>query len=331
MIDPITGGGQVLDDMELEQERGITIKAHAIAMEYKHPEKGDYRLNLIDTPGHVDFNYEVSRSLAACEGAVVLVDASQGIEAQTIANIYLAIDADLVLLPVMNKIDLESSQPDLTRQQIVDLIGCEPDEVLEVSAKVGTGTPELLEKIVEVIPPPTDKSEEPLQALIFDSLFDNYRGAIAYIRVVSGTIVPGMQVFFHSTGNSYKVDEVGLLRLGRVKTKNLSAGDVGYIIPGCKEVAETRVGDTIGDAANRLPQPLPGYKEPRSMVFSGLFPADADDYAELRSAIQRLRLNDASLQFEPETSTALGFGFRCGFLGLLHLDIIQERLEREYD
>lgn len=330
VIDPITGAGQVLDDMDLEQERGITIKAHAIAMDYNHPEKGKYKLNLIDTPGHVDFNYEVSRSLAACEGAVVLVDASQGIEAQTIANIYLAVEADLVLLPVMNKIDLESSQPDLTRQQIVDLIGCKPDDVMEVSAKVGTGTVELLEKIVEIIPPPIEDKSEPLQALIFDSLFDNYRGAIAYIRVVSGTLIPGMEVFFHSTGNSYKVDEVGHLRLGRIKTKSLIAGDVGYIIPGCKEVSETRVGDTIGDASNRLPQPLPGYKEPRSMVFSGLFPADADDYSDLRSAIQRLKLNDASLQFEPETSTALGFGFRCGFLGLLHLDIIQERLEREY-
>jgi len=330
VIDPITGAGQVLDDMDLEQERGITIKAHAIAMDYTHPTKGEFKLNLIDTPGHVDFNYEVSRSLAACEGAIVLVDASQGIEAQTIANIYLAIDADLVLLPVMNKIDLESAQLEETRQQIVDLIGCDPDDVMEVSAKTGVGTPGLLDKIVDFVPPPKINSEEPLQALIFDSLFDNYRGAIAYVRVISGTIVPGMEIFFHSTGNSYKVDEVGHLRLKRVKTKSLSAGDVGYIIPGCKEVSETRVGDTIGDASNRLENPLPGYKEPRSMVFSGLFPADADDYANLRSAIHRLKLNDASLQFEPETSTALGFGFRCGFLGLLHLDIIQERLEREY-
>lgn len=331
VIDPADGKPQVLDDMDLERERGITIKAHAVTMEYKDDPHNTYQLNLIDTPGHVDFSYEVSRSLAACEGAIVLVDASQGIEAQTIANVYLAVDNDLALIPVMNKIDLDSARPDDVRKQIVDLLGCSPEEVTEVSAKNGTGVPELFKRIVREIPPPASKRGEPLSALIFDSLYDNYRGAVAYIRVVSGIAKPGMRIFFHSTGMDYIVDEVGKLRLGRVKTSELSAGEVGYIIPGCKEVSETRVGDTIGDAENRLSKPLPGYHEPRPMVFAGLFPADADDYEQLRDALMRLKLNDASLKYEPETSGALGFGFRCGFLGLLHLEIVQERLEREYD
>ena len=331
VIDASAALPQVLDNMDLERERGITIKAHAVTMNYRNPDGNEYILNLIDTPGHVDFSYEVSRALAACEGVVLLVDASQGVEAQTIANVYLALEHDLTIVPVINKIDLESALPDEVRQQIVDLIGCNPDEVLAVSAKNGEGVPELLNALITRIPVPDPKSEYPLQALIFDSLFDNYRGAIAYIRVVSGSLRPGMTVFFHSTGNKYLVDEVGKLRLGRFATEELSAGEVGYIIPGCKEVSETRVGDTIGDAQRPLPEPLPGYREPLPMVFAGLFPSKAGDYEELRDALARLKLNDASLQFEPETSDALGFGYRCGFLGLLHLEIVQERLEREYD
>ncbi len=337
VIDPRDGMPQMLDDMDLERERGITIKAHAVTMNYTSSVQqggikgGDtYRFNLIDTPGHVDFSYEVSRSLAACEGAVLLVDASQGIEAQTIANVYLAIEHDLAILPVINKIDLPSARADEVRQQIVDLIGCEPEEVLSVSAKDGTGVAELLESIIDSVPAPADEVDKPLQALIFDSLFDNYRGAIAYVRVVSGVLKPGMELFFHSTGRKYLLDEVGILRLKKYKTKQLAAGEVGYIIPGSKNVSETRVGDTVGDTANPLPNPLSGYREPKPMVFSGLFPADADEYEQLRDALARLQLNDASLQYEPETSEALGFGFRCGFLGLLHLEIIQERLEREY-
>ncbi|MBT3233393.1 MAG: elongation factor 4 [Calditrichaeota bacterium] len=322
---------QVLDSMDIERERGITIKAQAVAMDYNHSDGETYRLNLIDTPGHVDFSYEVSRSLAACEAAIVLIDATQGIEAQTIANVYMAIEHDLVLIPVLNKIDLESARPVEMTQQIVDLIGCSPEEVMIVSAKNGTGVKDLLENLVKLVPTPTPDRDKPLQALIFDSLFDNYRGAIAYIRVVSGIVKPGMQIFFHHTGNKFLVDEVGHLRLGRIKADQLVAGEVGYIVPGCKDVSETRVGDTIGDIKEPLADPLPGYRVPHPMVFSGLFPADAGDYEELRDAINRLKLNDASLFFEPETSTALGFGFRCGFLGLLHLEIVQERLEREYN
>lgn len=343
-----TGGGlpQILDDMDLERERGITIKAHAVCMDYRGQPSSDgdtqqkkvksgseenvYRLNLIDTPGHVDFTYEVSRALAACEGAILLVDASQGVEAQTIANAYLALDHDLVLLPALNKIDLESARPDEVRMQIVDLIGCAPEEVLEVSAKDGTGVPALLDAVIDRIPAPSERTCEPMQALIFDSLFDNYRGAVAYVRVVSGVLRPGMTIFFHSTGQRYLVDEVGLLKLKRIKTECLSAGEVGYVIPGCKEVSETRVGDTIGDFNNQLPNPLPGYREPKPMVYAGLYPAEVGQYEEFKDALSRLKLNDASLHYEPETSEALGFGFRCGFLGLLHLEVVQERLEREY-
>lgn len=335
LVDPASGKPQVLDSMELERERGITIKAQAVTMpfnsEYTGKKQPAYQYNLIDTPGHVDFGYEVSRALAACEGAIVLVDATQGIEAQTIATVYQALEHDLVMLPVMNKIDLDSARPDEVRNQIVDLIGCEPEEILSVSAKTGEGVLELMEHIAKVIPPPKFDEKQPLQAMIFDSLFDNYRGAIAYVRVMTGEITAGMEVFFHSTGNKYQIDEVGHLRLGMLKKEKLSVGEVGYIIPGCKAVSETRVGDTVGDAKRRLEKPLPGYREPKPMVFSGMFPANADDYEELRDAVARLKLNDASFHFEPETSAALGFGFRCGFLGLLHMEIIQERLEREYD
>ncbi len=321
---------QLLDDMELERERGITIKAHAVTMNYHRSEGREFVLNLIDTPGHVDFSYEVSRSLAACEGAILLVDASQGVEAQTIANAYLALEHDLTLIPVMNKIDLISARPEVVRQQIVDLTGCQPEEVLSVSAKEGTGVRYLLDAIVDRIPAPAPLIEKPLQALIFDSLFDNYRGAIAYVRVVSGALKAGMNIFFYSSGKRYSVDEVGLLKLKRHPVDRLAAGEVGYVIPGCKEVSETRVGDTIGDATAAASKPLPGYREPKPMVYSGLFPADAEEYEALRDALARLKLNDASLQYEPETSGSLGFGFRCGFLGLLHLEIVQERLEREY-
>jgi len=330
----VVGGSglpQMLDDMDLERERGITIKAHAVALDYRAKDGRAYLFNLIDTPGHVDFGYEVSRALAACEGAILLVDASQGVEAQTIANLYQAIEADLTIIPVLNKIDLPSARPEEVTQQIIDLIGCAPADILAVSAKAGTGVPELLEEIVAKVPPPVIDPELPFQALIFDSQFDNYRGAIAYIRVVSGEVKPGMMVVFHSSGRKYLVDEVGYLRLKKYPAEVLRAGEVGYIVPNCKEVRETRVGDTIGDAARPLEDPLPGYREPKPMVFSGLYPADADDYEELKEGLARLRLNDASLWYEPETSSALGFGFRCGFLGLLHLEIIQERLEREYN
>ncbi|MFH0764936.1 MAG: translation elongation factor 4 [Calditrichota bacterium] len=332
VIDSQGGMPQVLDNMDLERERGITIKAHPVTMPYRNSRGEEYTLNLIDTPGHVDFSYEVSRALAACEGAVVLVDAAQGVEAQTIANVYLAVEHNLTLIPVLNKIDLPSAQPEEVRQQIVDLIGCNPEDVLAVSAKLGTGVKELLDVIVDRIPAPLSKlRDEPLQALIFDSLFDNYRGAVAYVRVVTGRVKPGSNIFFHSTGKRYEVDEVGYLRLGRFPSSELAGGEVGYIIPGCKEVRETRVGDTIGDAQQPLDKPLPGYREPQSMVFAGLFPAEAGDYEELRDGLERLKLNDASLHYEPENSTALGFGYRCGFLGLLHLEIVQERLEREYN
>ncbi len=325
------GMPQILDDMELERERGITIKAHAVSMVYRQISGEEFLLNLIDTPGHVDFGYEVSRALAACEGAILLVDAAQGVEAQTIANLYAALEANLTIVPVLNKIDLASADIEGTRQQIVELIGCSPEDILAVSAKEGTGVQELLDTLVKRIPPPNADREAPLQALIFDSQFDNYRGAIPFIRVVSGIIKPKMTVFFHSTGKKYEIDEVGILRLKKYPTEELSAGEVGYCIPGCKEVSETRVGDTIGDALRPLERPLAGYREPKPMVFAGLFPAMAEDYEELKNGLARLKLNDASLWYEPETSAALGFGFRCGFLGLLHLEIVQERLEREFN
>jgi len=323
---------QVLDSMDLEQERGITIKAHAITMKYKALDGEEYILNLVDTPGHVDFSYEVSRSLAAAEGALLVVDAAQGVEAQTLANLYLAIDAGLELIPVINKIDLPSAQVDHVVQQLVDLIGCTPDDIIKVSAKMGTGVPELLEKVVKVVPPPRGRSDAPFRALIFDSVYDNYRGVIAYIRVVDGSITTGTELFLKKTAKRYSAEDIGVLQLERFPRKSLSVGEVGYLITGCKDIRDMRVGDTVVEYAKReSADPLPGYQEPKPMVFSGLFPVDHDKYEDLKDALDKLALNDASLRYEPESSTALGFGFRCGFLGLLHMEIIQERLEREFD
>ena len=322
---------QVLDSNELERERGITIKLHAIRMDYRARDGTEYEFNLIDTPGHVDFTYEVSRSLAACEGAVLVVDAAQGVQAQTLSNLFLAMEAGLEIIPVLNKIDLPGAEPEKRRDELVDLLGCEPDEVLLVSAKEGTGVEALLERIVEVVPPPEGDPGAPLRALIFDSFYDQYQGAVPSIRVVDGKIRPGMNITFGASKQEYEVDEVGFMRLGRVEQKELAPGDVGYVIAAIKRVSETRVGDTVLDADDRAEDLLPGYQEVKPMVFSGLYPTDADDYEELRDALERLKLNDASLHYEPETSTALGFGFRCGFLGLLHMEIVQERLEREFD
>ncbi len=323
---------QVLDSMDLEQERGITIKAHAISMEYTAHDKQTYTLNLVDTPGHVDFSYEVSRSLAAAEGALLIVDAAQGIEAQTLANLYLALDADLEIIPVINKIDLPSAQVDKVLQQLVDLIGCDAEEILKVSAKEGVGIEELLEAVVEHVPPPRGDPDAPPRAMIFDSMYDNYRGAIAYIRVVDGTFKPDMELLFYQTDKRYSLEELGILRLEKIPRKQLGVGEVGYLITGCKEIRDTRVGDTVmAYSKSNLPKPLPGYQEPKSMVFSGMFPADHEHYENLRDALDRLALNDASLRYDPESSTALGFGFRCGFLGLLHMEIVQERLEREFN
>jgi GTP-binding protein LepA len=322
---------QVLDSNELERERGITIKLHAIRMDYRPADGATYELNLIDTPGHVDFTYEVSRSLAACEGAVLVVDAAQGVQAQTLSNLFLAMDAGLEVIPVLNKIDLPGAEPDRRRDELVDLLGCAPEEVLLVSAKDGTGIDALLERIVEIVPPPEGEPDAPLRALIFDSFYDQYQGAVPSIRVVDGKIRPGMHITFGASDVEYEVDEVGFMRLGRVKQPELAPGDVGYAIAAIKRVSDTRVGDTVLDAENPASELLPGYQDVKPMVFSGLYPTDADDYEELRDALERLRLNDASLHYEPETSTALGFGFRCGFLGLLHMEIVQERLEREFD
>ncbi|MFQ5602588.1 MAG: translation elongation factor 4 [bacterium] len=324
------GMDQVLDDMDLERERGITIKAHTVTMQYRAADSDTYHLNLIDTPGHVDFTYEVSRSLAACEGAILVVDAAQGVEAQTISNLYLAIENDLTIIPVINKVDLKSAQVDLVKQQIIEILGIDEGEILLTSAKEGHGVEEILEAVIKRIPAPNGDGKAPLQALIFDSVFDSYRGAIAYIRVFSGTICPGMEIKFFSSGKKFEVVEVGILQLKKIKREQLSVGQVGYCIAGAKQVQDTKVGDTITSARQPAGNPLPGYQEIKPMVFSGLFPAENDDYEELRSSLERLKLNDASLLYEPETSQALGFGFRCGFLGLLHMEIIQERLEREY-
>jgi GTP-binding protein LepA len=322
---------QVLDDMDLEQERGITIKLHAIQMHYRTPAGVDYVLNLIDTPGHVDFSYEVSRSLAACEGAILVVDASQGVEAQTISNLYLAIDAGLEIIPVINKIDLPSAMIDTVKHQIRDLIGCRDDEILLTSAKANLGIEEILESVVRRIPPPQGDAAAPLQALIFDSVFDIFRGSIVYIRVMEGTLREREKVMFFSNGRSYEAEEVGVLEMKRNRTGELSAGNVGYLIAGVKDVHDTKVGDTVTHAASPAAGPLPGYKDVKPMVFSGVYPTNAEDFEDLRGAIGKLQLNDSSLVYEPETSTALGFGFRCGFLGLLHMEIVQERLEREYN
>lgn len=321
---------QVLDDMELEREKGITIKSHAIQMIY--PFDGiDYTLNLIDTPGHVDFSYEVSRALAACEGALVLVDAAQGIQAQTISNVYLALEHDLEIIPVINKIDMEGAQVEEVKDEIVDLLGCDEDEILLASGKTGIGVPEILETIVARVPAPKGSAEEPLQALIFDSMFNPFRGVIAYYRIFNGTLRKGDKVKFVNTGKEYSADEIGILGLKQEERKTIGAGDVGYIITGIKDAKEVKVGDTITLKDNPCPAAVQGFEEVKPMVFAGIFPISNDDFEELRDCMDKLQLNDASLVYEPETSQALGFGFRCGFLGMLHLEIIQERLEREFD
>ena len=321
---------QVLDDMELERERGITIKAHAITMYYEAAGGHTYHLNLIDTPGHVDFSYEVSRSLAACEGAILVVDASQGVEAQTVSNIYLALENDLTLIPVINKIDLPSAQVEETKHQIMEILGVEESEILLVSAKEGIGIEALLEDIIRRIPPPKGQTQAPPRALIFDSVFDYYRGAIVYIRIVDGEIKKGDWIRLFSNGKSFEVDEIGILRLHRSPVERLRTGEVGYLIASIKNLKDAKVGDTITLDENPAQQPLPGFREAKPMVFSGLFPAIAEEIEELRNALERLQLNDAALSFQPESSAALGFGFRVGFLGLLHMEIVQERLEREY-
>ena len=322
---------QVLDSMELEKERGITIKSKAVNMTYKARDGKTYVLNLIDTPGHVDFTYEVSRALAACEGALLVVDATQGVEAQTLANVYLALEHDLETIPVINKIDLPSAQPDLAKKEIEDLIGLSTDHAPLVSAKMGTGIEEVLEAIVTHVPPPVGDENAPLQALVFDAMYDNYKGAICYVRIMNGILSPGMRMRLMQTGAEFDVVEVGKLTPGFSPCESLKAGEVGYVSASIKEVRDTRVGDTITNAAAPAKEPLPGYKKAVPMVYCGIYPADGADYPALRDALEKLRMNDASLTFEPETSSALGYGFRCGFLGLLHMEIIQERLEREFD
>ena len=322
---------QLLDTMDIERERGITIKATAVRMFYDHSNGKRYMFNLIDTPGHVDFTYEVSRSLAACEGAVLVVDATQGIEAQTLANVYLALDNDLEIMPVINKIDLPSAQPEHVIKEIEDVIGLEAEDAPLISAKTGQNVQEVLEKIVELIPPPTGKDDAPLKALIFDSIYDNYKGALSYVRIVDGSVRPGMRIRSMATGKVFDVTEVGVFTPSLKSTSELTAGEVGYIAASIKTVADTKVGDTLTDDTNPTAEALPGYKHVQPMVFCGIYPADGADYDSLRDALEKLALNDASLSFELETSQALGFGFRCGFLGLLHMEIIQERLEREFD
>jgi GTP-binding protein LepA len=323
---------QMMDTMDLERERGITIKLNAVRMAYSARDGQEYELNLIDTPGHVDFTYEVSRSLAACEGAILVVDASQGIQAQTLSNLFLALDAGLEIIPVLNKIDLPGAEPERRAQEIMDLIGAKREEILAVSAKEGTGVPELLEALVARIPAPKGQEDAPLRALIFDSYFDRYRGAIPSIRVVDGVLTPGMDVAFGShPADVYRVDEVGYLMLGQRPAAELRAGEVGYMLANLREVRDARTGDTILDAKNRASELLPGYREAKPMVFAGVYPTDGEQYEGLRDALEKLVLNDAALHYEPESSTALGFGFRCGFLGLLHLEIVQERLEREFN
>ena len=322
---------QVLDTLDLERERGITIKLNAVRMTYTSRDGSAYELNLIDTPGHVDFTYEVSRSLAACEGAILVVDASQGIQAQTLSNLFLALDAGLEIIPVLNKIDLPGAEPEKRKQEVHDLLGVDPDDILLVSAKEGLGIPELLEQIVKRVPAPKGDADGPLRALIYDSYYDRYRGAIPSVRVVDGTIRVGTKITFGASESVYEVAEVGYNQLRQVKTDALGPGEVGYVVANVRSVKETRAGDTIFDATNRAPQPLPGYRDVRSFVFAGIYPTDTQNYETLRDALEKLQLNDASLHYEPETSTALGFGFRCGFLGLLHMEIVQERLEREYE
>ncbi len=322
---------QVLDSMELERERGITIKLNAIRMDYAAEDGERYELNLIDTPGHVDFTYEVSRSLTACEGALLVVDASQGIEAQTIANLFLALDAGLEVIPVVNKIDLAAASPEKVAAEVAELLGVDPEEVLLASAKEGTGVTGVLEAVVRRVPPPSGEPDAPLRALIFDSQYDRYRGAVPFVRVVDGAIRPGMRIGFGTNDAVYDVDEVGFMRLGFQTAESLESGEVGYVTAQIKRVGHTRVGDTLLDAEDRAVKLLPGYQEAKPMVFAGLYPTDSDQFEELRDALEKLQLNDSSLHYEPETSAALGFGFRCGFLGLLHMEIVQERLEREFD
>ena len=317
---------QVLDDMELEKERGITIKSHAIQMQYK-----GYTLNLIDTPGHVDFSYEVSRSIAACEGALLIVDASQGVQAQTISNLYMALEHDLEIIPVMNKCDMDSAMPEKVEDEIIDLLGCKREEILRCSAKTGDGVPEILDAIIERIAPPVGDPEAPLQCLVFDSVFNPFRGIIAYFKVVNGTMKSGDRVRFFNTGKEYDADEIGVLKLGMQPTKEISAGNVGYIISGIKTSTEVKVGDTITHVARPCLEAISGFEEAKPMVFAGVYPIEAEDYEDLRASLEKLQLNDAALTFQPESSVALGFGFRCGFLGLLHMEIVQERLDREFD
>ncbi len=321
---------QVLDSMELEQERGITIKSKAIQMDHLH-NGTEYKLNLIDTPGHVDFSYEVSRSIAACEGALLIIDATQGIQAQTISNLYLALEHDLEIIPVLNKMDLDNAMPEAVEDQIIDLIGCDHNDIIHASGKTGMGIETILERIIERIPPPKGDPEAPLQALIFDSVFNSFRGIIAYFKIVNGTIKTRDLVKFVATEKQYNADEIGVLKLGLSPRNELRAGDVGYIISGIKTAKEVKVGDTITHVKRQCGKAIAGFEEVKPMVFAGVYPIDADDYEDLRGAMDKLQLNDASLTFEPESSAALGFGFRCGFLGLLHMEIIQERLEREFD
>ncbi|HMH92033.1 MAG TPA: translation elongation factor 4 [Streptosporangiaceae bacterium] len=322
---------QYLDRMDIERERGITIKSQAVRLPWRGADGRDYVLNLIDTPGHVDFSYEVSRSLAACEGAILLVDAAQGIEAQTLANLYLALGADLHLIPVLNKIDLPAAQPDKYAAELAGIIGCAPSDVLRVSAKTGDGVADLLNAVVEQVPPPSGDPDAPARALIFDSVYDTYRGVVTYVRVKDGRLSNRERTLMLSTKSVHETLEVGVISPEPVPSEGLVAGEVGYLITGVKDVRQARVGDTVTTAVHPATEPLPGYDHPRPMVFSGLFPVDGDDYPELRDALDKLRLNDASLVYEPETSSALGFGFRCGFLGLLHMEIVRERLEREFD
>ena len=321
---------QVLDDMDLERERGITIKSHAIQMNYRHDGE-DFTLNLIDTPGHVDFSYEVSRSIAACEGALLVVDATQGVQAQTISNLYMAIDNGLEIIPVINKIDMDSAHPDEVEDEIVDLLGCDPSEILRVSARTGEGVPAVLEAIVERIPAPEGDPEAPLQALIFDSVFNPFRGIIVYFKIKNGTIHKGDLVKFVNTGKEYDADEVGVLKLSMQPEKTLSAGNVGYIISGIKTSAEVRVGDTITHVERPCDKAIAGFQEVKPMVFAGVYPIEPEEFENLRASLEKLQLNDAALTFTPESSVALGFGFRCGFLGLLHMEIVQERLSREFN
>ena len=321
---------QALDDMELERERGITIKSHAIQMSYRHDET-DYILNLIDTPGHVDFSYEVSRSIAACEGALLIVDASQGIEAQTISNLYLALEHDLKIIPILNKMDLPGAMPEEVSDQIVELIGCEYEEIIQASGKTGLGVEEILAAVVNSVPAPQGNEEAPLQAMIFDSVFNPFRGIIAYFRVKNGVIRKGQRIRFFNTKRDYNADEIGVLKMGLDPKKELRTGDVGYIISGIKQANEVKVGDTITSSENPCQEDLKGFEDVKPMVFAGIYPVDSEDYEELRYSMEKLQLNDSSLVFEPESSAALGFGFRCGFLGMLHMEIIQERLEREFN